>query len=77
MARMMERREENDCIWIERPFVAENDGADQKRIDGTLGLGKVPENLDCLRVEVEKKNKQRRDETEVAMNAMNLILIFE
>ena len=34
---------EDDCIWIERPFVAENVGADQKRIDGTLGLGKYPE----------------------------------
>ena len=45
----------DDCVWIERPFVAENVGADQKRIDGTLGLGEIPGNLDHLRVEVEKK----------------------
>ena len=59
MARMIENREENDCVWIERPFVAENAGADQKRIDGTLGLGRIPGNLDHLRVEAKKKNKRK------------------
>ena len=48
----------DDCIWIERPFVAENVGADQKRIDGTLGLGEIPGNLDHLRVEIEKKTNK-------------------
>ena len=37
----------------------ENAGADQKRIDGTLGLGEMPGNLDHLRVEGEKKNKRK------------------
>ena len=49
----------DDCVWIERPFVAENVGADQKRIDGTLGLGRIPGNLDHLRVETKKKNKRK------------------
>ena len=67
MARMIEKREANDCVWIERPFVAENVGADQRRIDGTLGLGRIPGNLDHLRVEVEKKTntseaRQRSEE---------------
>ena len=56
-------RAEIDCIWIERPFVAENAGADQKRINGTLGLGEIPGNLDRLRIEVEKterKQEQKR-----------------
>ena len=66
---------EDDCIWIERPFVAGNVGADQKRIDGTLGLGETPGNLDRLRVEKEKKNKQKQGETKAARNAINLILI--
>ena len=61
MARMIEKREENDCVWIERPFVAENAGADQKRIDGTLGLGRIPGNLDHLRVEA-KREKQTKSE---------------
>ena len=30
MARTMERRAEIDCIWIKRPFVVGNVGADQK-----------------------------------------------
>ena len=59
MARMIEKREANDCVWIERPFVAENVGADQRRIDGTLGLGRIPGNLDHLRVEAKKKNKRK------------------
>ena len=48
----------DDCIWIERPFVAENAGADQKRIDGTLGLGEIPGNLDRLRVEIKEKTNK-------------------
>ena len=32
----------DDCIWIERPFVAGNAGTDQKQIDGALGLGEYP-----------------------------------
>ena len=48
----------DDCIWIERPFVAENVGADQKRIDGPLGLGEIPGNLDHLRVETEEKTNK-------------------
>ena len=59
MARTIERREGSDCIWIERPFVAGNAGADQKQIDGTLGLGEMPGNLDRLRVKEEKKNKRK------------------
>ena len=51
-------REEDDCIWIERPFVAENVGADQRRIKETLGLGKIPGNLDRLRVEMERKTNK-------------------
>ena len=58
MARKMEMREEDDCIWIERPFVAENVGADQRRIKETLGLGKIPGNLDRLRVEMERKTNK-------------------
>ena len=55
--------ENGDCIWIKRPFVAENAGADLKQIDGTLGLGEIPSNLDRLRIEVEKterKQEQKR-----------------
>ena len=32
----------DDCIWIERPFVAGNAGTDQKQINGALGLGEYP-----------------------------------
>ena len=48
----------DDCVWIERPFVAENVGTDQKRIDGTLGLGEIPGNLDRLRVEIKEKTNK-------------------
>ena len=36
----------------------------------------MPGNLDRLRVEVEKKNKQKRGETKAARNAVNLIPVL-
>ena len=73
MARMIEKREANDCVWIERPFVAENVGADQRRIDGTLGLGRIPGNLDHLRVEAKKKNKRKAKRDKRSEEWMNFV----
>ena len=58
MARTIEKGAGNsDCIWIERPFVARNVGADERGIG--ISLGEYPEGLDRLRIEKKKRSESK------------------
>ena len=60
MARTIEKGAGNsDCIWIERPFVARNVGADERGIG--ISLGEYPEGLDRLRIEKKNEAKARAE----------------